>query len=50
MYFEPLSFVSNLKYMGLGMFGIFAVIGVIIIITSLLNKMTTGKKKDSDEE
>lgn len=49
MYFEPLSFVSNLKYMGLGMFGIFAVIGVIIIITSLLNKMTTGKK-DSDEE
>lgn len=48
MYFEPMNFVSNLTYMGLGMLGIFAVIGVIIIVTTLLNKATS--KKETDEE
>ena len=27
--FEPMNFVENLRYMGLGMLGIFIVIGVI---------------------
>ena len=35
--------ISNLKYMGLGMLGIFAVVGVVILITILLNSVT-GKK------
>jgi hypothetical protein len=44
--FEPLNFVKNLKYMGLGMLGIFIVIGVIIIATALLNKLFKEKKED----
>ncbi len=34
------NFVSNLYYMGVGMLGIFLVIGVIILITELLNRFT----------
>ena len=34
------NFFSNLYYMGVGMLGIFLVIGVIILITMLLNKLT----------
>ena len=33
MQFNPWNFVANLKYMGLGMLGIFIVIGVIILLT-----------------
>ena len=36
---NPLNFVSNLKYMGLGMLSIFIVIGVIALVTVLLNKL-----------
>ena len=35
---NPLNFVSNLIYMGVGMLSIFIVIGVIILVTLLLNK------------
>lgn len=45
MIFEPFHFVENLKYMGLGMLGIFVVIGVIIIATALLNKLFKDKKE-----
>lgn len=37
--FEPMNFVSSLKYMGMGMLGIFVVIGVIVLATYLLNKI-----------
>ena len=37
---DIMNFVTNLKYMGVGMLGIFLVIGVIILITMLLNKFT----------
>lgn len=43
MNFNAMNFVSNLKYMGLGMLGIFAVMAVIIIITAILGKVT-GRK------
>lgn len=42
--FNPMAFVEHLKYMAQGMIGIFVVIGVIILITALLNK-TTSKRK-----
>ena len=45
MQFNPMNFVYNLKYMGLGMFGILVVIAVIILITMLLNKATTSEEK-----
>ena len=36
-------FLRNLKYMGLGMLGIFAVVGVVILITFVLNSATSKK-------
>lgn len=39
-----MNFVYNLKYMGLGMIGIIIVIGVIILITMFLNKITEKKQ------
>ena len=45
MEFNAMRFVENLKYMGLGMLGIFAVIGVIIVATVIFNK-ATGKRRD----
>ena len=45
MEFNAARFVESLKYMGLGMLGIFVVIGLIIIVTAILNKVT-GKRKD----
>ena len=41
--FEPMNFVKNLGYMGVGMVIIIAVIGIIIGATTLLNKFTGGK-------
>ena len=38
MNINPLNFISNLKYMLSGMIGIFIVIGIIVLITMLLNK------------
>ena len=35
--FNPMAFVENLKYMGVGMLVIFAVIGIIILATKLVN-------------
>ncbi len=39
MKFMPLEFVKNMSYMGVGMVTIVAVIGAIILMTILLNKM-----------
>ena len=40
MQFNPMNFVSNMKYMGLGMIGIFVVIGIIVGVVVALNKFT----------
>lgn len=40
MNINPMNFIDNLYYMGIGMLSIFIVIGVIILITMLLNKVT----------
>lgn len=37
LFFEPVDFMSNLKYMGTGMLVIFVVIGIIILATTLIN-------------
>ena len=41
--FNPMNFVENLKYMGIGMLTIFIVIGVIILATMLINKAFSKK-------
>ena len=48
MEFNAINFINNLKYMGAGMLGIFAVIGVIIIAVVVLNKVTMPKKSDAE--
>ena len=35
--FNPMAFVDNLKYMGVGMLVIFVVIGIIILATKVVN-------------
>ena len=42
--FTPGEFFANLKYMGLGMLGIFVVIAIIIIVTSVLSKIKTKEE------
>lgn len=45
MDFNAMNFITNLKYMGIGMLGIFIVMGVIIASVYGLNKLFGGKKK-----
>ena len=47
MNFNPMAFIDNLKYMGIGMLSILIVMGVLILITVLLNWF--GKKSKKDE-
>ncbi len=42
--FDPAKFVEMLQYMGKGMLVIFVIIGVIILVTMLINKAFAGKK------
>ena len=44
MLFNPMAFVENLYYMGVGMASILIVMGVLILITNGLNKMFSKKK------
>ena len=38
-----MNFITNLRYLAVGMVSIFIVIGVIILVTVLLNKILTKK-------
>ncbi len=38
-----MNFITNLRYLAVGMVSIFIVIGVIILVTVLLNKIFTKK-------
>ncbi|MBQ3052138.1 MAG: oxaloacetate decarboxylase [Clostridia bacterium] len=42
--FNPLNFIQNLDILAVGMLSIFLVIGVVIIVTVLLNKIFKDKK------
>ena len=47
----PMGFVDNLYYMGMGMLGIIIVMGVLIGITTLLNKIfSKTNKKDKEDK
>ena len=47
--FNPQAFVDNLTYMGIGMLGVFIIVGVIMAATYLIGKFT-GRKKDQDQD
>ena len=42
--FSTENMAESLKFLVVGMLGIFAVIGIIILVTMLLNKVFSGKK------
>lgn len=44
MVFDPMAFVENLYYMGVGMASILIVMGILILITNGLNKLFSKKK------
>lgn len=50
MNFNPMAFVENLKYMGLGMLGIFVVMGVIILAVYGLGKLTARRQSKKNKE
>ena len=37
MEFNPMNFVNNLSYMGIGMLGVFIIVGIIMAATYLTN-------------
>ena len=47
--FDPMAFVENLQYMGIGMLVIFVIIGVIALCTALINKIFSKKSIDTHE-
>ncbi len=50
MNFEPINFIKNLAYMGNGMLGIFVVIGIIMLVTVLLNKFAKDKNSNNKDD
>ena len=50
MNFNPMAFLENLKYMGLGMLGIFVVMGVIILAVYGLGALNAKRRKNSTKQ
>ena len=49
MYFEPMQFVNNLKYMGIGMLGVLMIVSIIMGATYLIGYLTAKiAKKDAE--
>ena len=49
MNFNPMAFIDNLKYMGIGMLGVFIIIGIIIAATYAIGKLTAPKKENTEQ-
>lgn len=49
MDFQPKEFIYNLKYMGIGMLGVFMIVGIIILATYGIGKLTS-KPSEKDGE
>lgn len=47
--FKLIEFVNNLKYMGVGMLGVFIIVGIIIAATYGIGKLT-AKRDDSEKD
>ncbi len=48
--FDPMAFVENLGTMGVGMLGVFMIIGVIILATYAIAKFTQPKNGKKDDQ
>ena len=47
--FEPIQFVNYLKYMGIGMLGVFIIVGIIIMATYLISRLTAGTTEEGEQ-
>ena len=47
--FEPIQFVNYLKYMGIGMLGVFIIVGIIIAATYAIGRLTVPKDTDKEQ-
>lgn len=47
--FEPIQFINHLKYMGVGMLGVFIIIGIIIASTYAIGKWTAPAKENDEK-
>ena len=43
MIFEPMNFVKQLTHMGVGMLGVFIIVGIIMVATYAIGKLTGSK-------
>ena len=50
LYFSPISFIDNLVYMGVGMLGVFMIVGIIMGATYLVGYLTSKLPGKSDNE
>ncbi len=41
--FEPMNFVTNLKWMGIGMLGVFMIVGIIMVATYIIGSVSNKK-------
>ena len=44
--FNAMRFISFLKYMGIGMLGVFIIIGIIIAATYAIGKLPSGQENE----
>ena len=48
MSFTPINFVHSLKYMGIGMLGVFIIVGIIIASTYAIGSITDAMAKRAE--
>ena len=48
MFFEPIQFAKNLKYMGIGMLGVLMIVAIIMGATYLIGHLSNRASGDRD--
>ena len=43
--FEPIQFINYLKYMGVGMLGVLIIVGIIMLATYAIGKLTSNNNE-----
>ena len=44
--FEPINFVTNLKWMGIGMLGVFMIVGIIMAATYIIGAIQKSENEN----
>ena len=48
MQFNPMEFIYNLKYMGVGLIGVFLIVGIIVAATYGIGKLSEKMSKKDE--